>query len=118
MKKIGEILDDDVMPALKEASEQTAASAATVENLYVIHDLVLEDDIAIMPFPNDVAAQRYFGDLSVSHQDISKHPEDYLFYRIGRWNKTASQLTPEGKHMVGRAKDYHAENERTRGKAT
>lgn len=67
-----------------------------MHNMYSILDKMAKAYTQPFPAPNDGVAIRMFQDtINAADSVIAKHPEQYTLYRVGHWNDTKGELTPE-----------------------
>jgi hypothetical protein len=65
-------------------------------NIYSIYDTATAAYMRPFYMQSDAAAVRSFSDLAVSaDHEIANHPGDYSLVRIGVWNDSNGQTTPE-----------------------
>lgn len=66
------------------------------QNIYSIYDSKAQAYLPIWLAPNDLVAQRMFGDLVEDGQsNPSKHPEDFTLFRLGSFDPDQGVINPD-----------------------
>lgn len=74
--------------------------------VYVVRDTVADAFNVPMFFPNNAFALRSLKDcVNSGEHNYSKHPEDYVLYRIGTFDDQTGQITGLDHEMVVRCSD-------------
>jgi len=76
--------------------------------LYSVRDAATETYNNIFVAPTNGAAIRQFGDLAQDEQtNVSRHPDDFILYRVGSWDDDNGTIEPEELIKLAIARDYH-----------
>jgi len=73
---------------------------------YTIYDSQLEAYYQDHSMENDNMAIREFADLSNGDTKIAKNPEDYSLWRIGTFETTTGELTPQEPTCIAKAHEH------------
>lgn len=76
--------------------------------IYSIYDEKVESYSTPFFAATNPAAIRMFTDLATDGQSsVSKHPQDYTLYQVGKWDDSTGQIeTFENINNLGRANEY------------
>jgi len=78
--------------------------------LYAIYDSKAEQWGNPISFNTDGEARRSFGVLAEDlNTQVGKHPEDFLLYRVGSFDKEKGMLSGEAGTCIARAIEFHTE---------
>ena len=75
-------------------------------NKYTIYDSALEAYHQDYSLENDAKALRQFADMAKEETQIAKNPEDYSLFRIGTFETTTGELTPEQPTCIAKAHEH------------
>ena len=75
-------------------------------NKYTIFDSALEAYNQDYSLENDAMALRQFANMANEDTTIAKNPEDYSLWRIGTFETTTAQLTPEEPTCIAKAHEH------------
>ena len=73
---------------------------------YTIFDTALEAYHQDYTLENDAIALRQFADMANEDTQIAKNPEDYSLWRIGTFETTTAELTPEEPICLAKAHEH------------
>ena len=73
---------------------------------YTIYDSALEAYHQDYSLENDAIALRQFADMANEETQIAKNPEDYSLWRIGTFETTTGELTPEEPTCIAKAHEH------------
>jgi hypothetical protein len=73
---------------------------------YTIYDSALEAYHQDYSLENDAIALRQFADMANEETQIAKNPEDYSIRRIGTFETTTGELTPEEPTCIAKAHEH------------
>jgi len=72
---------------------------------YTIYDSALEAYHQDYSLENDAIALRQFADMANEETQIAKNPEDYSLWRIGTFETTTEELTPQEPTYIAKAQE-------------
>lgn len=75
--------------------------------MYVVRDAAADNYLAPFMAVNDAVAVRQFAAAFMDHAGImANNPGDFDLYRIGHFNQSVGELTPEDRIVIARGTDY------------
>jgi hypothetical protein len=75
-------------------------------NQYTIYDSAHEAYYQPHSFENDALSLRQFADIANEDTQIAKNPEDYSLWKIGTFETTTGELTPQEPTCIAKAHEH------------